>query len=94
MNKKKVTSWGVSFASIALVAGMMSYLGITNKDTTNKTNTVAQSQVSTQSSTQQSQINYEIPNQTTDSSGSQQSTSTDQTFASQHGSFDTTTGGT
>ncbi|MCM2533232.1 hypothetical protein NDK43_13520 [Neobacillus pocheonensis] len=54
MEKKKFTSWGVSFASLALVAGMISYLGITNKDTTSKTNTVAQSQVTNQSSTQSS----------------------------------------
>lgn len=30
MDKKQRISWGVSFGSIALVAGMVSYLGLTN----------------------------------------------------------------
>jgi hypothetical protein len=51
MKKKKFTSWGVSFASIALVAGMMSYMGITNKDKTSQTNTVAQAQTTQKSQT-------------------------------------------
>lgn len=98
MDKKKFTSWGVSFASLALVAGMMSYLESTNKDTTSKTSAVAQSQVTTQNSTQDSQNGnnqnsspiIEIPNQT-GNSGSQQSMN--QSFSRQHGNFDTTTGG-
>jgi hypothetical protein len=91
----------VSFASLALVAGMISYLGITNKDTTNKTNTVAQAQITTQSSGQQSQssnITYELPTQTANNSSSEQSnsqsSSTDHSLSNQHGNFDTTTGGT
>jgi hypothetical protein len=101
MKQKKFTSWGVSFASLALVAGMMSYMGITNKDKTSQTNTVAQAQTATQTSTQASQsvnnqnstISYEIPNQTANKNASQ--TSTNQTSSSgQHGNFDTTTGGT
>jgi hypothetical protein len=46
MEKKKFTSWGVSFASLALVAGMMSYLGVTNKNTSSKTTTAVQSRQS------------------------------------------------
>ncbi len=102
MDKKKFTSWGVSFASLALVGGMMSYLGITNKDTSSKTTTAAQSKVITQQSqsgiNQNSSITYEIPNQSTDNNGSgqsgNQSSSSDQSFTNQHGHFDTTTGGT
>lgn len=100
MNKKKFTSWGVSFTSLALVAGMISYLGITNKDTTSKTNTVAQakvSQTSTTGSNQSSSISYELPNQNANNSDTEQTTqtnSTDQSFSGQHGNFDTTTGGT
>jgi hypothetical protein len=100
MEKKKFTSWGVSFASLALVAGMMSYMGITNKDTASKTNTLAQAQVTTQS-TQPSQSNNtqidssstnQVPNQTSNNSESQPSV--DQLTFNQHGGFDTTTGGT
>ncbi|AZU63663.1 hypothetical protein [Neobacillus mesonae] len=36
MNKKQKISWGVSFGSIALVAGMVSYLGLSNGNTNNK----------------------------------------------------------
>jgi uncharacterized protein (UPF0333 family) len=102
MEKKKFTSWGVSFASLALVAGMMSYLGVTNKNTSSKTTTAAQSKTITQQSqsgnNQNSSITYEIPNQTADNSrtvqSSDQSSSADQSFTNQHGHFDTTTGGT
>jgi predicted PurR-regulated permease PerM len=95
MEKKKFTSWVVSFASLALVAGMMSYMGITNKDTASKTNTLAQAQVTTQSTIQQAQSNNtpnQVPNQTSNNSESQQSF--DQSISDQHGGFDTTTGGT
>ncbi|PFN98764.1 hypothetical protein COJ85_20555 [Bacillus sp. AFS076308] len=113
MQKKKFTSWGVSFASLALVAGMMSYMGI-KKDTTTNTTAVATTQNSTQSSqsgsTEDSSITYEVPSQSTDTTGStntsgttdtsgtgqsdNQSVSQDNSFPSQHGGFDTTTGGT
>ena len=73
MKKQKFTSWGVSFASLALVAGMMSYMGI-KKDTTINTATMATTQNSTQSSqsrsNQDSSITYEVPSQSTDSSTS------------------------
>lgn len=106
MKQKKFTSWGVSFASLALVAGMMSYMGFTNKDTASDTTKAVQSQVTTERSSQpslsennqDSSITYEVPDQTTDTSESQQSDnqsfSEDHSFPSQHGSFDTTTGGT
>ena len=106
MKQKKFTSWGVSFASLALVAGMMSYMGITNKNSTSTTNTVVQEQAKTQTSTQGSQsvnnqnssITYEIPNQTTNNNASQssidQTSSSDQSSSGHHGNFDTTTGGT
>ncbi|EKN65999.1 hypothetical protein BABA_17687 [Neobacillus bataviensis LMG 21833] len=32
MDKKQKISWGVSFGSLALVAGMVSYLGLSNGD--------------------------------------------------------------
>ncbi|MDP4106014.1 MAG: hypothetical protein Q8935_13835 [Bacillota bacterium] len=94
MKQKKFTSWGVSFASLALVAGMMSYMGITNKEKTSQTSTQASQSVNNQNST----ISYEIPNQTTNKNASQTSTnqtsSSDQSLSGQHGNFDTTTGGT
>jgi len=96
MTKQKFTSWGVSFASLALVAGMMSYLGISNKDKTDKTNAVTQS--TTQNSTQgeSSSFNYDEPDSNTDSgeqSFNNQFSPSDHSF-NQHGEFDTTTGGT
>jgi hypothetical protein len=53
LDKKQFTSWGVSFGSLALVAGMVSYLGLTNKNTpiSNKT---TQSQAASRSIDQQS----------------------------------------
>jgi hypothetical protein len=50
MKPKKITSWGVSFASLALVAGMTGYLGFTHKDSLSKSNP---SLASTQNSNQQ-----------------------------------------
>jgi len=81
MKKQKFTSWGVSFASLALVAGMMSYMGI-KKDTTTNTATVATTQNSTQSSqsgsNQDSSITYDVPSQSTNTNTStDSSTSTD-----------------
>ncbi|WHY66711.1 hypothetical protein [Neobacillus sp. SuZ13] len=84
MQKKKFTSWGVSFASLALVAGMMSYMGITNKDTTSTTTTVATTQNSTQvyqsESNQDSSITYEVPSQSTDTSASTDTNESTDTF--------------
>ncbi|WP_160724053.1 hypothetical protein [Bacillus sp. USDA818B3_A] len=36
MDKKQKISWGVSFGSLALVAGMVSYLGFSNNGNTNQ----------------------------------------------------------
>jgi hypothetical protein len=52
MDKKKFTSWIVSLASIAYIVGIILYLGISNNVSTVKTQTVAQTQVTTQSSTE------------------------------------------
>jgi hypothetical protein len=98
MDKKKVTSWGVSFASMAIFAGMMSYLGISNKTTTTTQAqgiTQSNTQNTTQSTTQNDgpAINYQLPNQNTDSTSNNQRFSLDQSF-NQHSGFDTTTGGT
>jgi hypothetical protein len=35
VDKKQKISWGVSFGSLALVAGMVSYLGLSNDGSTN-----------------------------------------------------------
>lgn len=53
MDKKKFTTWGVSFASLALVTGMVSYLGFNNKDTNTALNNTNQAQTSNQNGTQQ-----------------------------------------
>lgn len=101
MDKKNFTSWGVSFASLALVAGMMSYLGIPNNHTTSKSNMAAvPSPTGNQSSAQATQSgNNESSSQAsqaTDNSGSQQTmnTSPPEGQFNQQGNFDTTTGGT
>lgn len=54
---KKITSWGVSFGSLALVAGMVSYLGLTNNGKTNAANKLSQAQTNTQQPTQLDQNN-------------------------------------
>jgi hypothetical protein len=53
LDKKQFTSWGVSFGSLALVAGMVSYLGLTNKNTT-ISNRTTQSPAASQNLDQQS----------------------------------------
>ena len=42
MDKKQRISWGVSFGSLALVAGMVSYLGLSNAGKTNNQMSVSQ----------------------------------------------------
>jgi hypothetical protein len=39
LDKKQRISWGVSFGSLALVAGMVSYLGLSNGDKANNQST-------------------------------------------------------
>ncbi|MEH7094934.1 hypothetical protein [Neobacillus vireti] len=85
MKKQKFTSWGVSFASLALVAGMMSYMGI-KKDTIANTTTVATTQTTTQSaqsSNQDSSITYDIPSQSTDTNTSTDTTGSTDTNGTQ-----------
>lgn len=53
MDKKKFTSWGVSFGSLALVAGMVSYLGLSAK--TVKANPTLQTPTTSQNANQPSQ---------------------------------------
>jgi hypothetical protein len=55
MDKKKITSRGVSFASLALVSGMVSYLGFTNKDSITALNKTNQSQTVNQTQPAQDQ---------------------------------------
>lgn len=55
MDKKKFTSWGVSFGSLALVAGMVSYLGLTTANKTANANVTTQTPSASQDSSQQSQ---------------------------------------
>ncbi|MGG5252606.1 hypothetical protein ACQYAD_03655 [Neobacillus sp. SM06] len=57
MNQKQYTSWGVSFGSLALVAGMVSYLGITNGVKPNKSNRSNQVPATSQQQTSPSQSN-------------------------------------
>ncbi|MFZ7944957.1 MULTISPECIES: hypothetical protein [Bacillaceae] len=54
MDKKQKISWGVSFGSLALVAGMVSYLGIFNGDKTDNQMTLSQGQQSDNNANQQS----------------------------------------
>lgn len=58
MDKNQRISWGVSFGSLALVAGMVSYLGIANGDKTNNQIALNQGQPSTDNSNQQSQDGF------------------------------------
>ncbi|MDQ0196935.1 hypothetical protein [Neobacillus ginsengisoli] len=53
MNKKQRISWGVSFSSLALVAGMVSYLGLTNGDKTSNQITARQNSSSNKNTSQQ-----------------------------------------
>ena len=55
MDKKQKISWGVSFGSLALVAGMVSYLGLSNGFNTNSKVAINQGQPSNNNSNQQTQ---------------------------------------
>jgi hypothetical protein len=66
MDKKQRISWGVSFGSLALVAGMVSYLGLSNGDQTNNQVALNQGQSPNNNSNQQSQ-NGSTTQQTPDS---------------------------
>jgi hypothetical protein len=68
LDKKQFTSWGVSFGSLALVAGMVSYLGLTNKNTT-ISNRTTQSPAASQNLDQQSLPSSNGDDQTTNDNG-------------------------
>ena len=57
LDKKQKISWGVSFGSLALVAGMVSYLGLSNGDNNNNQVAINQGQPSNNNSNQQTQDN-------------------------------------
>jgi hypothetical protein len=96
MDKKTFTSWGVGFGSLALVAGMVSYLGITNKGTNNSM-AATQYQGGNQSSIQQSpNSSFNVGSDQTAGNSQQamnQSPGTGNSFFGQFGGFNTTTGG-
>jgi hypothetical protein len=58
LDKKQKILWGVSFGSLALVAGMVSYLGLSNGDQANNSLALNQGQPSNDNSNQQSQDNF------------------------------------
>jgi hypothetical protein len=84
LDKKQFTSWGVSFGSLALVAGMVSYLGLTNKNTTPASNKSTQTQATSPNPGQQAPFQNDdgqstFGNSSTDSSsfGDDQGTNDD-----------------
>ncbi|MFJ7729512.1 hypothetical protein ACIQXV_25750 [Neobacillus sp. NPDC097160] len=60
MDKKQKITWGVSFGSLALVAGMVSYLGLSNGDKTDNKMTFNQGQQPGINTNQQEQDRYNI----------------------------------
>jgi hypothetical protein len=66
LDKKQKISWGVSFGSLALVAGMVSYLGLSNGD---KTNNQINIQTNSNNPFQQSQGSLGNQSNQNDSSG-------------------------
>ena len=58
MDKKQKISWGVSFGSLALVAGMVSYLGLSNDGQTNNQVAFTQGQTANNNSNQQSEDSF------------------------------------
>ncbi|WP_462411263.1 hypothetical protein [Neobacillus sp. Marseille-QA0830] len=65
MDKKKKISWGVSFGSLALVAGLTSYFGFSNgnQQSTNQTATQNQGINSDTNQQQQDQFGVQLPEQ-------------------------------
>ncbi|MFK9091114.1 hypothetical protein [Bacillus salipaludis] len=60
MDKKQKITWGVSFGSLALVAGMVSYLGLSNGDKTDNKMAFNQGQKPGNNTNQQEQDRYNI----------------------------------
>ncbi|MEH7074694.1 hypothetical protein [Neobacillus drentensis] len=58
MDKKQKISWGVSFGSLALVASMVSYLGLSNGNQPNNQVALNQGQPENNNSFQQSQDGF------------------------------------
>ncbi|MEH7106334.1 MULTISPECIES: hypothetical protein [Bacillaceae] len=90
MDKKKKISWGVSFGSLALVAGMVSYLGLTNGYSSNSQTTLnqGQGQASTNSNQPQGNSNLQQGQGPTQGiSGKQSSQYNQQSPTNNNGSF-------
>jgi hypothetical protein len=73
MDKKQKISWGVSFGSLALVAGMVSFLGLSNGDQASNQVALTQGQSSNNNSNQQSQDGFNTQQRTDHGSGFDQS---------------------
>ncbi|MFP5109708.1 hypothetical protein ACSU6B_23560 [Neobacillus sp. C211] len=73
MDKKQKISWGVSFGSLALVAGMVSYLGLSNGDQASNQVSLTQGQYSNNNSNQQSQDSFNTQQRPVHGSGFDQS---------------------
>ncbi|WP_066063317.1 hypothetical protein [Neobacillus soli] len=58
MDKKQRISWGVSFGSLALVAGMVSYLGLSNSGNANNQMSFNQGQSPDNNSNQPSEDSF------------------------------------
>ncbi|MGG1398615.1 hypothetical protein ABE288_12520 [Bacillus salipaludis] len=83
MDKKQRISWGVSFGSLALVAGMVSYLGLSNGN--NNQTAVSQNSPANQNTNQQVQNNLDSSgNQSSGDSNSSSNFSFDDDQASQY----------
>jgi hypothetical protein len=98
LDKKQKISWGISFGSLALVAGMVSYLGISNGDKANNQMTINQGQPSSNISNQQAQNGFDSqqsqdPSQNFDNSfGEENSSQFNQNDSSSNNNFDNTFG--
>ncbi|MGG1677994.1 hypothetical protein ACIFOT_19875 [Neobacillus sp. NRS-1170] len=89
MDKKQKISWGVSFGSLALVAGMVSYLGLSNGDKATNQVAIDQGQPSNNNSNQQTQDNFNFgqqPEQGSSWGGDSQFNQNDQGTADNFGS--------
>lgn len=97
MDKKKFTSWGVGFGSLALVAGMVSYLSFTNNNKNNAVNPPKAIQPTSQNVKQSAPTGstYTLINSTSNNGGSSAPVNTNQTTNNNNflSFFNTTTGG-
>lgn len=98
MDKKKFISWGVSFGSLALLSGMMSYLGLTSTAKTSNLAVQNQSPTTNQNFSQSPSSNTQnFLNNSSNNFSSQSSANANQSantnIFSNASSFFTTTGG-